>query len=65
MFKKQSDLWQVRKVYYMTYAQMHAAGGYKDHHYDVVARRLSFKKARELVEHLGFPHSMHPETPNV
>ncbi len=51
------DLWDVWKVYYMTYAEI-AEQGEKPR--ELVARRLSFEAARALVERLGFGHSMHP-----
>lgn len=50
-------MWDVWKVYYATYAEIAEHG---DKPRELVARRLSFEKAREMVAALGFGHSMHP-----
>lgn len=50
-------MWDVWKVRYMTYAEI-AEQGEKPR--ELVARRLTFEKARALVESLGFGFSMHP-----
>jgi hypothetical protein len=50
--------WSVWKVYYMTYAEIAEQG---DKPRELIARGLSFEKARAMVERLGFGHSMHPD----
>ena len=50
--------WAVWKVYYMTYAEIAAQG---DKPRELIARGLSFEKARLMVERLGFGHSIHPD----
>ena len=50
-------MWDVFRVHYMTYAEIAEHG---DRPRELVARRLTFEKARELVDVLGFGFSMHP-----
>lgn len=54
---KTGDLWDFRKSYYMTYAEVDAEGNKKP---EVVARALTFEQARQTVDRLGFGYSMHP-----
>jgi hypothetical protein len=50
-------MWDVWKVYYMTYAEI---AKYGDKPRELIAQRITFEKARELVDRLGFDYSMHP-----
>lgn len=52
-----AGMWDIWKVYYMTYAEMAEFG---DKPRELVASRLTFDRARAMVEALGFGYSMHP-----
>ena len=52
-------MWDVWKVYYMTYAEIATFG---DKPRELVASRLTFENAQAMVKRLGFGYSMHPST---
>lgn len=60
------ELWNVFRVYYLTYAEIdelpepYRTKAINGHDREIIATNLSFIKAMKLVEDLGFGFSMHP-----
>jgi hypothetical protein len=50
------SLWDVHRARYMTYAEIAQQG---DRPPELVAQKLAFQKAQELVKQLGFGYSIH------